>query len=344
MLAAGPGQTICLESGTYGRWTGTDKRITVRPAKGSTATMLVNFGTYAAGFTLDGMSGMGGMITAGAQNITIENSRFAYQLRIDGAVTNIVVNHNDFMYPVRSTLTGPNSKIFLDATGGAPGSAATIENNDIENGDLDGIHVGGGAGMIIRNNYFNNLCDRNINHTDNIQFEGGSQTNVEGNYIYTPGPEPSTGCVAGGIDSYDGETNGVIIEDNVVDVTRDWGIELYSDNGSIVRHNTVVYHPNSYSAFNSGDGQIDIDRKSQDPAGTGTHVYDNVGTAEFNNGSTGTANNNTDPSTVTYVSPCAKGCTYGAPVVHDNYLLAPGSAGVGVADNGSNTGIFAASW
>ena len=351
--AATTGQTVCLASGNYGTWTGTNKAITVEAASGASPQMQIDFASGASGFTLSGMTNMSGIIDGPANNLTVENSTFTGSLLVSWdtgiGMSNVVINHNSFDWNAYSANTPYNAKIALNevatpTTGTLSKPSIIVENNDIENGDLDGIHVGGGAGMIIRNNYFNNLCDRNINHTDNIQFEGGSQTNVEGNYIYTPGPEPSTGCVAGGIDSYDGETNGVIIEDNVVDVTRDWGIELYSDNGSIVRHNTVVYHPNSYSAFNSGDGQIDIDRKSQDPAGTGTHVYDNVGTAEFNNGSTGTANNNTDPSTVTYVSPCAKGCTYGAPVVHDNYLLAPGSAGVGVADNGSNTGIFAASW
>jgi hypothetical protein len=150
--------------------------------------------------------------------------------------------------------------------------------------------------------------------------------------------------VAGGIDSYDGGTNGLLIQDNVVDTTRDWGIELYSDQNSNVVHNTIVYHSNSYSAFNSGDGQIDIDRKSQDPAGTGTYVYDNVGTVDFTNGSTGSAGYNTSPSTVSYVSACASGCSYGAGMTHDNYLLAAGSAGAGGADNGSNTGTLAMGW
>ena len=37
-------------------------------------------------------------------------------------------------------------------------------------------------------NYFANLCDRNVNHTDNMQFEAGTQIAVTGNYIYTPEP------------------------------------------------------------------------------------------------------------------------------------------------------------
>lgn len=94
-----------------------------------------------------------------------------------------------------------------------------------------------------------------------------------------------------------------MIEDNVVDVPRDWGIELYSDMNSIVRHNTVVHHPKSYSEFNTGTGQIDIDRKSQDPAGTGTHVYYNLASVDFANGSTGTQDHNVSSEQAKYVGP-----------------------------------------
>ena len=125
-------------------------------------------------------------------------------LDIEGNVSNIVVKGNNFAYPVQSTSSGPNSKIFLDTSGASPGAAVTIENNDIENGDLDGVHFGGGSGDLVTGNTFKNLCDRNVNHTDNIQFQGGTAITIAANYIDTPGPYSSTRCVAGGIDSYDG--------------------------------------------------------------------------------------------------------------------------------------------
>ena len=155
-------------------------------------------------------------------------------------MSNLVLNHDTFSYAVTSTSSGPNSKVFLDTSGSSPGAAVTLENSYFANGDLDGIHFGGGSGDLIKNNFFTNLCDRNVNHTDNIQFQGGSQIAITGNYIYSPGPTSSTDCVAGGIDSYDAGTNGVLIENNVIDTTRDWGIELYSDQNSIVEHNTVA--------------------------------------------------------------------------------------------------------
>ena len=80
---AKPGQTICLKTGDYGTWNGTDKRVTLRRARASRPTMRVNFGPGDGGFTLDGMSGMGGTIDGGARNITIRNSSFAEQLYVE---------------------------------------------------------------------------------------------------------------------------------------------------------------------------------------------------------------------------------------------------------------------
>ena len=227
----------------------------------------------------------------------MQNSVFSSELSVDGG-SGIVINHNDFSYPVQSTNGGPNAKIYLDTSGGSPGSAVTVENNVIENGDLDGVHVAGGSGMLIFGNVIANLCDRGVNHTDDIQFEGGSQIRVANNYVYE-----AQNCPTQGITAYDGNTHGLMIDDNVVDVPRDWGIELYSDSGSTVVHNTVVWHPNTYSEFNTPTGQIDIDRKSQDPAGSGTQVYDNIASVDFSNGSTGTAHNNVSGQRAVYVGP-----------------------------------------
>ncbi len=171
------------------------------------------------------------------------------------------------------------------------------------------------------------------NHTDNIQFEGGSQITVRGNYVHE-----NQGAGTQGITSFDGGTNGVIIENNVVDIPRDWGIEFYSDTNSIIRHNTVVYHAAPYSVFGHATGIIDIDRKTQDPAGVGTHVYDNVAYVGFSSGSTGTQDHNIDPSTVTFVG------TVGGvlPTTHDGFLLTAGSAGHNAASDGTNVGIYTA--
>lgn len=298
LSAAAAGQTICLASGDYGTWQGTDKAITVKAAAGAAPAMRVSFAAGAGGFTLEGMTAMGGTIKDGARQITIRDSTFAAPIDVEGAVANIVLDHDRFDWDAVSVADGPDSKIFAGVRGSVAAPALTVKGNDIENGDLDGVHLGG-SGVLVLDNTIKNLCDRNVNHTDNIQLVGGTQIRIAGNYI-----DEGQHCPTQGITSFDGGTLGVVIEDNVVDIPRDWGIELYSDRNSIVRHNTVVWHPNSYSEFGTGTGQIAIDRKSQDPAGTGTQVDDNIATSVgFANGSSGTARGNVSGARAVYHGP-----------------------------------------
>ncbi len=57
---------MCINSGNYGTWTGTNKAITIRAADSATPQMKINFGSGDSSFTLDGISNMGGPINAGA--------------------------------------------------------------------------------------------------------------------------------------------------------------------------------------------------------------------------------------------------------------------------------------
>lgn len=322
---ASVGQTICLATGDYGMWAGADKAVTIKAAPGATPRMTLTLGSAASGFTLDGISGLGGTIGNGASDVTIRNSKFATQLNVDGTVRHIVIDRNDFTYPVKSVAGGVNSKILLNTDGGSPGSAVTIEHNDIANGDLDGIHIGGGSGELILGNRIENLCDRGVNHTDDIQLESGTRLRIAENYLYE-----SQHCPTQGITSFDGGTVGIVVEDNVIDIPRDWGIELYSDKGSVVRHNTVVWHPAPYSEFHKETGLIDIDRKPGDPAGTGTQVDYNIATVQFTNGSTGTQRSNVSGDAVRYDGP---------PTSWAGFRLAPDSSvGLKVAPDGANAG------
>ncbi|TAH33655.1 right-handed parallel beta-helix repeat-containing protein [Candidatus Saccharibacteria bacterium] len=332
--AATAGQVVCLATGNYGTWTGTNKAITVTAAAGATPTMNINFGSGANGFTLDRMSNMGGVIKD-ATNVRIQNSTFTSPINVNGGTSTrgIVISHNNFLW-TPPTSEPSNAKIILNetatpTTGTVTNPAVTVEYNDVQNGDLDGVHIGGGAGMIVRNNRFMNLCDVGVNHTDNIQFEGATATLISGNYMYA-----SQSCGTQGLTSFDSDTVGVIFENNVVDIPRDWGIEIYADKDSIVRHNTVVYHASPYSVFGHATGNILFRNKDADPPGTGTHAYDNVGFVDFVAPTTGIEDHNTDPSKVTYVG--------GAnPTTHDGFLLKAGSVGKGAASDGTDTGIYA---
>jgi hypothetical protein len=297
--AATAGQTICLAGGSYGTWSGTNKAITVIAADGAAPTMQVSFGSGDAGFTLDGMRGMGGAVSGGS-DITIRNSTFTSSIDFSGTgISGVVLDGNSLAW----NSTGVCCKISVNNTNGTVADpAVTLRNNDIRNGESDGVQVREGAkGLVILNNTFANLCDIGANHTDNIQHYGSgiTQNRIAGNYFLA-----SAGCNTQGITSYDGGTDGVIIEDNVLDIRRPWAIELYADKNSIVRHNTLRWYAAGNCAFNIACGQIDINRKSGDAAGSGTQVYDNLTTgANFSNGSTGTQHHNISAQQASYVGP-----------------------------------------
>jgi Concanavalin A-like lectin/glucanases superfamily/Right handed beta helix region len=294
--AASAGETICLSSGDYGTWYGTNKGITVTAASGSRPTMRFSFGPGTGGFTLDGMTDMAGTVWGGTA-ITVRNSTFSDSVSFDGG-TAMVFDHNNLTFGD----TNGCCKIRVDSTSGTLAAPAlTISNNLIENGQADGIQFDGSpSGVQVVGNTFEHLCDIGQNHTDNIQFYAdAAQDRLADNYVYE-----APGCATQGITSYDGGTNGVIIEDNVIDIPRDWGIELYADRDSIVRHNTVVWHPKSYSDFKTGTGRIALDHKSQDPPGSSTQIYDNIATSvDFDNGSSGNAYNNVSGQRAIFVGP-----------------------------------------
>jgi len=357
------GDILCLSSGNYGTWTGANKAITVKADSGQSPTMAFNFSS-GGGFTLDGIQGMSGDISGTAQNITIKNSVFTSQFGFDGSggATGIIFDGNTHNYPFTSTdQNGPNAKIRIDnASGTIASPAITIENSDIENGDLDGVHIGGStgsSGINILNNKFANICEAGVNHTDMLQWDiispGASNERIAGNYFYA-----APGCFTQPIGSYDAGTASVMIENNVVDQDAVGNsIELNGDGnggtGSIVRHNTLVYHQSCFADGGNGCGQISMGAKAGDPRGQGTNVYDNIAAnIQFLSGeATGTMDHNlchTSECTGTGTIPSGLPTfVSSSPAAHDDYLLASGSLGknaasdstdMGISSNGSTTG------
>jgi hypothetical protein len=146
-------------------------------------------------------------------------------------------------------------------------SGVTIANSLFADGNADGIQTGVGVNII--GNEFRNLYEGSCSscHTDPIQLIDAPGAVVRGNWVHD---------TADGIVAYDGLRNATI-EDNVVELVHGrWGIELYSDQGSVVRHNTLVYGTGCEYA---PCGWIMLDRKDQDPAGSGTVIEDNIATA-----------------------------------------------------------------
>ena len=327
--AATAGQTVCLASGNYGTFQGTNKAITIRAAAGATPTMRYQFGSGDSGFTLTGLSGMGGSISSGASNITVRASAFnSYAQFSSLSNSNILFEGNTHNY-INSPSGSPNARIVL---GGDPSthSGVTIRNSVLRGGDSDGVFTGVGVNVI--GNEFADICESGPNHTDMIQFakpanpSQGAGGVIRGNYFH------AGGCSTQTLASYDSGTRNVLIEDNVVDTRRPWGIELYSDEGSIVRHNTVRWYPDSECSFGGTEcGYIDITRKSADPPGQGTQVYANVGMVTVQSGSTVARNDhNVDPEAVRFVGPLTS---------YAGFHLAAGSVGKGAAGDGSDVGI-----
>jgi hypothetical protein len=333
---AATGQTICLASGDYGTFQGTNKAITIKRADGATPTMRISFGSGDSGFTLDGMAGMGGTLASGVSGVTVKNSAFNTCTNFGGSMTNVVFDSNTH---ININATCGNSRLGLGASG------VTVRNSLMQGGDADGAFISANN-VLVENNRFINICDGPTgNHADGLQFAdpngwptpGDSGNNYGYNAVVRHNFFQFNDCNNGyaqGLTSYDSGTQGALIEDNVIDTTRPWGIELYSDDGSIVRHNTVRYYPDSQCGF-SGlvCGQIDLRRKTEhiDAAGSGTQVYDNVGIVSLAEGSTTARNDhNVSGALVTYVGPLN---------AWDGFHIADGSAGKNAASDGLDVGI-----
>jgi hypothetical protein len=254
---------------------------------------------------------------------------------------NVDFNHDDLAHTGLDCSTLQGNSVFGLHYSGVAHSGVTLENSTIGNTDCDGVHTG--TAIDVLNNRFINICENGSTdpaHTDNIQFEGANGGRIAGNYISTQ-PE-SNSCVTQAITSFDGYTNGVVIENNVIDANRGFGVEWYSDTNSIIRHNTVPYRPSGCAT--GACGQIDINCRSncsgyQPNAGTGTQVYDNLASITVEGGaSLGRNDHNMSAQTVQYQGGSNPPPTGGFNAFSD-YLLTATSPGAGAADDGLNIGI-----
>lgn len=344
LSAASAGQIICLAAGNYGTFAGTNKAVTIRAQSGATVTMAFDFRANDAGFTLDGLTIPGGNISGNSsnysdatnpKNITIKNSTFTAAVNIEYiANANILFDgntHNNIDND--ASCTSAPARIWLSYGSNTP-SGVTIKNSLLDGGNTDGIQAG--TGLTVLNNEFRNIAEKSSSdcaHTDAIQLIGAKGAVVRGNYIHN---------TADGIVAYDG-IDSAIIESNVIDLVNGrYGIELYSDNGSIIRHNTLKYGTGcEYVAC----GQIILDHKSADPAGTGTVIENNIATdISMNNGSTASVNRNNmlrSGATGQNFNGIPVFAGGASPAAYADFLLASGSPGRTAASDGTDVGIAA---
>ncbi len=340
---AAAGSTICLNNGSYGGFSlnGVTKnpRVTVRAVNplGASITGAVSISGNTSGFTFDGFNFTNISIRgASTRELTFRNYNQTGKLLIDGVTTatpNILLE--DFTHNNVSATTASNARIHFSFSG-RNSPVATIRRATIDGGCADGIQSG--VPFIIEDSRLMNMqvgnCP-NDPHTDALQLYGGpfAGTIIRGNYFYR-----NVQVLA----AYDG-VDKVLIENNVFDPgpdgeRRPCQIELYSDDSSIVRHNTVVYRGNSY-------GHICLDRKSSDNAGFGTIVVDNIATSIVTaNGSSiaqrskNLLRSGASGSDITGTPIFVGGAT---PTSYAGFELAAGSPGKGAASTpaGSDIGI-----
>jgi hypothetical protein len=280
LSSAQAGATICLGSGSHGAVTlgsfTKSPRVTLRSVTGQGATMSLSFsGTN--GVTIDSVTVTGATLSGSTtRNITIQNTRFTgHVMFVDLANSNVLfVNNTHNNIDGGGQYSSP-ARLHL-AYSKPTHSGVTIKSSVMDGGSADGVQTGVGVDII--GNVFSNIVEGSCStcHTDAIQLLGAPDSVVRGNYIH----DCATGIVA-----YDGVERATI-EDNIVDTGgRPWAIELYSDDSSVVRHNTLLYR--SSCAYNLPCGILSLTRKTQDDPGFGTIVVDNIATSiDVNMGST----------------------------------------------------------
>jgi hypothetical protein len=338
--SATAGSLICLNSGSYGSVSFNNvtknPRVAVRSVTGQGASMSLTF-SGANGITVDSVTvtsaNFSGTTT---KNITIQNSVFTGAAVFDGlANSNVLLTKNTHNNIQGAGQYASPARIHLSYSSSTP-SGVTIQNSLLSGGSADGVQSGVGVNII--NNEFINIYEGSCTdcHTDAIQLLGADGSVIRGNYIH---------AVASGIVAYDGVTRATI-EDNIIDTGgRPWGVELYADDSSIIRHNTLPYRANC--DYNLPCGTIALDRKSVDPAGRGTIVVDNIATSiSVNNGSTYAERHHNLLRSGAVSSDISGSPTYtggSTPTTITGFQLAATSAGKGAAsspvgsDIGANT-------
>jgi Bacterial Ig domain/Right handed beta helix region len=270
--AAQGGDVIHLAAGDYGTFRGGSKpsMVALVPQPGATATMSVAFNP-ASYVRLDGLTIDDATLEGATHHVTVANSRFTGSVVIR---TNQMANAGvlfDGNTHVGITVCGTCYEGRITLPGSGPSaSGVVILHSLFSGGNSDGIQNGSNGTQIIGNEFTNlDQADPNVAHTDPIQLYGSRNSVVRGNYIHD---------TASGIMSGDG-TDHELIEHNVILRTGNSPIILGPDDGSVVRHNTLM---GTLRVCAGGSGACNGSAPS-----SGTVVKDNVVTTLYTNGAPG---------------------------------------------------------
>ena len=264
---ASAGETVCLASGDFGSFSGGVKTgmVVVQPEPGAEPRLAIAF-EGVANVWIDGVTVTEASIGGASRNVTISNSRF----------TGLAVVHADQMTDARILLDANlhagidtclecfQGRVHVEGDSGSR-SGVKIANSLFKGGNSDGVRADAN-GVEIVGNEFTGLKDQDPLHTDPIQIYGGTNVVIRGNFIHD-------NDVSAGIMMADGG-RGNLVEGNVISGTEStWAMTWYSDDGSVIRHNTFV---DGACRFNQPCGVINIGAKEGDRPGRPTVIRDNV--------------------------------------------------------------------
>ena len=232
--AAQPGDVIHLAAGDYGTFAGGAKpgmvTIVADPGVAASLTARLNGASFVrfSGLTI------GSAEVRGSHHVEFVGNRFVghtlietnanadLAIRLD-ANTHHGINVCSSCHEGRVTVKGFNN---------TTANGVVISNSSFTGGNSDGVQVVGKpfGTQIGPGNRFVDIPMIDDTHTDAIQLYGSRYTRITGNLIY----RTETGIMAP--DGADHET----IDNNVISTLGyPWGIVLGSDQGSVIRHNTL---------------------------------------------------------------------------------------------------------
>lgn len=331
---AQPGDTILLAAGNYGTFRGATKsgEVTLKPQPGAVAGIQQLDFAPATNVTIDGLKLDEIEIRdARSRNITIRNSEISGQTVLrTGELANasILFDRNVHGAWDKCPSCG-EGRVWLPENTRQP-SGITIQNSRFgPGGDSDGIQNGSNGTKILNNEFVGIKQSASDVHADAIQLYGSKNTIIRGNWFH----DVSVGIMAP--DGADRE----MIEDNVIQATSPFAIQLGSDKGSVVRHNTL---PDGACEFSLRCGIIALGSKPGEPIGRRTTVTDNI-LGEISQRRGDTQSHNLLRTCGICSATDIKGLpTYvgGAqPTSYEGFALAGGSRGKGNASDGLDRGI-----